>query len=238
MIGTIYKLTSPSGKHYIGQTMDARRRRRTFSHGVAYYSGARMDNAVKKYGSNNFKYEILCQLYNINREKLRCQLDELEIAYIKIYDSYKSGYNMTEGGSGAKGCFHTEKSKTKLRKIALGRISPFKGLHHTEENKQAARERGKLLIGANNPFYGKSHTDKVKKAISEANSKPVIQMDLNGNFLKEFSSAKEAGDYLGNPRANSEIIKVCKGYISPKGKRYLTSLGYRWKYKQSSTTIP
>jgi hypothetical protein len=63
-------------------------------------------------------------------------------------------------------------------------------------------------------------------------------IEVFGNFLKEFSSAKEAGDYLGNPRANSEIIKVCKGYISPKGKRYLTSLGYRWKYKQSSTTIP
>jgi hypothetical protein len=54
---------------------------------------------------------------------------------------------------------------------------------------------------------------------------------LQGNIIKEFSSAKEAGIFYGKPNANSEIIKCCKGYVSPQGKQYKTALGYRWCYK-------
>lgn len=36
MVGTIYKLTSPSGKSYIGQTMNISIRRRTFKNLNAY----------------------------------------------------------------------------------------------------------------------------------------------------------------------------------------------------------
>ena len=48
----------------------------------------------------------------------------------------------------------------------------------------------------------------------------------------EFKSVKEAEVYLGHPRANSEIVKVCKNYVSPSGKRYLTCLDFKWRYKQ------
>lgn len=45
MIGTIYKLTSPSGKSYIGQTIDYKRRKSNFLNEHCYYSGKRLDNA-------------------------------------------------------------------------------------------------------------------------------------------------------------------------------------------------
>ena len=52
--------------------------------------------------------------------------------------------------------------------------------------------------------------------------KPVFQFDLEGNFIKEFFSAKEAGDLLGCSRAN--IQNVCNG-------RSKTAKKFKWKYK-------
>ena len=52
-------------------------------------------------------------------------------------------------------------------------------------------------------------------------------MDLNGNFIAEFISAREAAKCLGKPKANSEILKVCNKYVSPSNRHYITALGYK-----------
>jgi HNH endonuclease/NUMOD4 motif/NUMOD1 domain len=52
--------------------------------------------------------------------------------------------------------------------------------------------------------------------------KPVIQADLDGNFIKEFKSIKEASEKTGTPCAG--ISAVCK-------KKFSTSGGYVWFYK-------
>lgn len=239
MIGTIYKLTSPSGKCYIGQSVDITTRKRAFYNENAYYSGTRMDNAIKKYGAKAFEFEILVQIYGSTKEDLRKSLDELETYYIKKYDSYHTGYNMTEGGSGSTGCFQTEESRKKISLSRIGKPSPNLGKRISEAQKEALRAYAKTRIGNKNPFYGRSHSDLVKKKIGDSNSKPVLQLDLNTDeVIAEFKSAKAAGEYFGKPRANSEIIKVCKQYISPTGRHYKTALGYKWMYKESSTTIP
>ena len=91
-------------------------------------------------------------------------------------------------------------------------------------------------IGDKNPFFGKLHSETTKMRIGTANSIPVIQLNLGGNIISEFPSAKEAARTLGKPRADSEIIKVCKKYVSPSGRHYITALGYKWEYKEGSTT--
>lgn len=50
--------------------------------------------AIRKYGVENFYYEILEDDIPLN------QLDEKEIYYIEKYNSYKKGYNSTKGGDG------------------------------------------------------------------------------------------------------------------------------------------
>lgn len=239
MIGTIYKLTSPSGKSYIGQTIDQKRRKSNFYNTNCYYSGHRLDNAIKKYGVNAFTYEIIIQVIEDSRELLRAKLDELEKYYIEKFDSYKNGYNMTLGGSGTRGCFQTDESRRKLSVKAIGRPSPTKGKPLSDKQKKLLSEYAKSRIGEKNPFYGKKHSDSTKKRIGEANSKPVLQLNVNtGMAIKEFSSAREAARTLGKPKSFTEIGKVCKRYISPSGKHYITALGYKWKFKESSTTIP
>ncbi len=53
----IYKLTSPSNKIYIGSTINSFRNR--FNHHFNDYSNNPIKRAIKKYGRENFKYEIL-----------------------------------------------------------------------------------------------------------------------------------------------------------------------------------
>jgi group I intron endonuclease len=238
MIGTIYKLTSPSGKIYIGQTTNLKDRKRCLYNTNKYYSGHKLDNAIKKYGIENFKYEIIAQVEIEDKLLLREHLDILEKQYIEKFDSYNNGYNMTLGGSGSTGCFQTEESKKKISQKAKGRKGSMLGRHLTEEQKRKVSEFAKTRTGDKNAFFGKTHTQNTKDKIGIANGKPVIQMDFEGNFIAEYRSAREAATHLGKPKANSEILKVCNEYVSPLNKRYKTALGYKWKFKEGSTTIP
>ena len=211
MKGVIYKYQSPSGKVYIGQTINEAKRRKKFLNENLSYAGVKIDNARKKYGPQNFEYEILKVIEEKNRNKLYSELNKYEIYYIGLYDSFKNGYNMSIGGDGSKGYHLTEEHKEKITKFLLN----------------------------HNPFKGKKHSQKTKDIISDANSKAVIQIDPKTNeIIKRFKSAKEAGESFGKPRANSEIIKVCRKYISPSGRHYKTALGYKWEYDnfEGSTT--
>ena len=88
-----------------------------------------------------------------------------------------------------------------------------------------------LRVGTDNHFYGKHHGKLAKKKISEANGKPVLQIDpKTDTIIRKFNSTHEAAKFLGNERFNSEIAKVCNGYVSPSGRHYVTCKGYKWKY--------
>ena len=211
MVGIIYKYESPSGKVYIGQTINEKQRRKRFLNENIDYAGIKINNARKKYGSKNFKYDILERVISDNIDFLSSELNKLECYYIGLYDSFKNGYDMSIGGDGSVGYKLTDEHKRKITQHLI----------------------------AYNPFKGKKHTQKTKDIISNANGKPVKQIDpLTNKVLNIFKSAKFAGEYLGKPRANSEIIKVCKKYISPSGRHYITAIGYKWEYaNEGSTTI-
>ena len=69
--------------------------------------------------------------------------------------------------------------------------------------------------GENAPWFGKFGKRHPK-------SKPIIQMDRQGNFLAEFDCTHEAERKLGISQGN--IIMVLKG-------RRKTAGGFKWKYK-------
>lgn len=134
-----------------------------------------------------------------------------------------------------KGKRHTEENKKRFSEYAkkrTGEKSTFYGKKHSERAKKLMSESAKLRTGNKNHFFGKVHNDKTKQLISEANGLPVLMIDPQTNeVVKEFCSARKAGEYFGNPKINSEIIKCCKGYVSPSNRHYITCKGYKWKYK-------
>ena len=102
MKNVIYKLTSPSGKQYIGLTTNFKKRMRNH---LRSNSNTKIYHAINKYGFDNFKKEVLIEVADPNL------LPQLEIFYIKIYNTYKNGYNMTLGGEGTFGQIPWNKGK-------------------------------------------------------------------------------------------------------------------------------
>ena len=89
----IYMWTSPSGKSYIGQTVDLQRRKCAFFRFGVSYGGQKIDCARKKYNHKSlWDYKVL-EYCSID------ELDERERCYIKLYDTVNNGYNCESGGN-------------------------------------------------------------------------------------------------------------------------------------------
>ena len=98
--GVIYKYTSPSGKVYIGQTTNEKKRRNCFLNKDKDYAGEKINRARKKYGVNNFEYEVIFKVSSLIKSEVKEILNEKEIQYIKLFDSFNNGYNSDMGGGG------------------------------------------------------------------------------------------------------------------------------------------
>lgn len=88
MIG-IYKITSPSGKVYIGQSKNIYKRWKAY-YGLNCVQQPKIYNSLMKYGVDRHKFEVL----------ERCKQEELlmrEYFYIQQYDSFKNGLNACPG---------------------------------------------------------------------------------------------------------------------------------------------
>lgn len=100
MIGIYKYQNKQNGKIYIGQSINLEQR--VYAHKSSAFNEKAKDynsqfhQALRKYGIDNFNYEVIATL--TNGEYSKEKLDELEIFFIKYYDSYHNGYNATEGG--------------------------------------------------------------------------------------------------------------------------------------------
>lgn len=99
MIG-IYKIVNQINKKvYIGQSVDIEARwkkhKNTYKNQNAHEYNYHIYRAMRKYGVENFTFEII-------EECTASELDDKEKYWIKYYDSYKNGYNETEGGNYAR----------------------------------------------------------------------------------------------------------------------------------------
>ena len=138
-MGDIYCITSPSGKKYIGQAkkvLSSGKKWGYLSRWRDHISDSKtknycrlLNNAIRKYGDENFTVELLCE----------CTLDELndkEIEYISMYNTVSpNGYNLTHGGHNCKQTPETQvlKSRSMIGKN-VGKIFPKRQRKHEEDN--------------------------------------------------------------------------------------------------------
>lgn len=110
---TIYKITSPTGKIYIEQTKDYRKR-------INHYrilncrTQYRLHNSLKKYGFNNHIFEVLEEV-NISLADIR---EQHWIAQYKCYwKDENKGLNLNRGGDRPN---HTQETKDKISNSLTG----------------------------------------------------------------------------------------------------------------------
>lgn len=220
MIG-IYKITNTTnGKCYIGQSKDIEAR--WAKHLSVYKSSSDWElyRAFKKYGISAFKFEIIeeCSIEALN---------EREIYWIAQYDSFNNGYNMTLGGEACNGT----NDKAVYQYDLSGRfIKEYKSAHDAarENNIQftnickVCRDERKTAGGFGWSYVKTENIESIKtKRLGDGT---VLQLTKEGEFVAEYSSAKEAKRQTGID--DTTIGLVCKG----RGK---TAGGFVWKYKNA-----
>lgn len=199
----VYKYTSPSNKVYIGITCKTLAHRARYN-GCGYDGCTVFERAIKKYGWDNFQYEILAQ------DLIEEEAKRLEKYYIKLYDSTnpEKGYNITKGGDGTV-LFDEEKV------ISLWN----RGFKVSEIIEQigCCGETIKNILSAN----GIDGKERIKRSAGKYHQKQVYQFDKQGNFLNSYESVAEAERQTKVHHSN--IVNVCNGKRKSAG-------GYKWSY--------
>ena len=168
-------------------------------------SGHALKDAIKKYGKENFKREIL-QIYDSFEE-----MNQGEIEWINKYNACHSDefYNIAEGGEGylkgnpVAGMTPEKKAlwKQHLSEAFSGEKNPF---------------YGKGFHGPEHPMWGKHHSEETKekirqKALGRKQSKESIEKtqyknpkrwiidmyDLTGKYEQTFPDSHTAARWLG-----------------------------------------
>lgn len=177
MIG-IYKITSPSGKVYIGQSTNINQRFISYKNSSCR-TQVKLYRSLLKYGYENHLFEIIEEC-NVE------QLNEKERYWQDFYNVLKAGLNCRLTSTSDKSGFLCESTKIKLK----GRINTFKGKKHSLEsiNKMKISSTGKThsietKIKLSNLRKGKDNYKKGTKQTEETKLK--ISLACKGKKLTE-----------------------------------------------------
>lgn len=206
MIG-IYKITSPKGKVYIGQSKDCLNRWNKYYSKLDCKGQVLLYRSLKKYGVENHKFEVI----------ITCsedELDELERYYQELYNVINPniGLNCCLVKAGIRNKLYNKETREKIRLANIGKKL-------SEETKQKLREinLGKKLSeetklklselrkGENNPMYGKKMSDEAKRKKAESydvtknyNYQPILNTQT-GIF---YDTLEEASFSVGMTKKN------------------------------------
>lgn len=229
----IYLITNKiNNMQYIGQSIDIEERfyRHSLAHDNCYFH-----NAVKKYGWNNFKTEILEKC--LPDKKI---LNELEKKYIKQYNTLMpNGYNMTIGGDSSSDREKKPVKQYDLQGVFIQEFSSIKEAARTLKidsryisavvNKKGRKTAGNFqwcFIGEENNIKNNP------KNYSGYEKIPVCQYSLSGKYIQTIESLSEAARQV-KLKDVSQIKFCCEN------KGNYSSGGYQWRYlKDFQEQIP
>lgn len=245
MVG-IYKITSPSGRIYVGQAVEIVKRQKSYEKHRCK-GQPKLYASLVKYGFSKHIFEVIeeCKVeelnvrerhwqdfYNVISEKgLNCKLTKTED---------KSGYYSIESrkkNSETHKAFNNTLEGLQLRKRRVSNTD----YAAFQEKKTASRivfdktpegVQSRIRQGLSQKAFNKTAKgiERITRKVENTNwvakaqkcMKPILQFSKDGIFVKEWSSVKEAGGALGI--IPSDISACLNG-------RQITAKSFIWKYK-------
>ncbi len=171
--GIVYLLTSPSGKHYVGQTrMKFSRRMITHANAASNGCNTLLGRAIRKYGLGSFEKEILL-------EAPIKSLNKLERHYVAKFSTMSpNGYNLSSGGGVGRTC--SDITRKKMSEARKGDKNPNYGKKHSAETLEK--------IGA--ASKGRRHSRETKEKIADASRQMWAERSLKHGTLSTYSRHK------------------------------------------------
>jgi group I intron endonuclease len=252
-MGLIYIVTNKiTQKQYVGQTIATLEQRKHSHLSDTDYNrdNVYFHNSIRKYGIENFIWEILED--GLPDEKL----SERETFYIKKFDTFNRGYNLTLGGEGCHGYKHSEemlrhlseikigtkaslKTKEKMSESHKGKPPTTKGMKFSDETRKKMSEssKGKLHtqeskekirlanLGSKNPRFGKHQTAEHSKRQSDAQKQPVLQFTKDMKFIDRYDSVGDAAKAVNLTGNNISVClhnkkRTARGFVWIKERDY------------------
>lgn len=118
----IYRHTSPSGKSYIGLTSNYHNRSYAHKYDAACGSNLVFHKAIRKYGWDSFKHEIVAD--NLTKEEA-CKLEVLLIK--ELNTQTPDGYNVSSGGES--GWSVSDETKAEMAEATRRRHGNYSGVN-------------------------------------------------------------------------------------------------------------
>jgi len=219
---------------YIGSAVNTQRRRvehlKDLRKGV--HVNIKLQNHFNKYGEQDFQFSLI----------LECAKDFLIQREQYYIDTLNPWFNICKIAGSMLGFKFSDESKHIMSKIKIGKPSGRKGVKFSEDHK---RNIGKAKIGCipwskgrnfsgehrqhlSNAHIGikQSNESKLKKSI--ALRVPVLQYDLQNNFIRKWDGAITASIELS---INQGHISSCRN-----GGRK-TAGGFIWRYESDKTVL-
>lgn len=230
MKGYIYYHKSPSGKYYIGQTLQQSPEKRWGNGGVHYDRNAPFGKAIIKYGWDSFEHGIITEVEADTREELVEKMNALEIHYIEEFDCYlPKGYNCVktdERGvhkTNEKGVCQFDRNKNLIQTFpSAAEAARSVGLKQAHTNIVQCCKHKQHSCGG---YYWEYEGNECNpKPIARARQRAVIAInEITLQEVAEFPSATEAARQTGLQDGTS-IIRVIQG-------KRKTAGGFMWRYK-------
>lgn len=215
MVG-IYKITNPNNRIYIGQSTDIEARWKKYKK-LACKDQPSLYTSLIKHRPENHIFEII-------EECSEEYLDKKEIYWGEYYDVLSNKHLNNRLGRGF-GSYDSEETKIKKRECHLGRSNYWlkgKSLSQEQCNKISESKKGTTQNRIKTrKDKGTSKTNHIN-AVVKAKSKTILQYTLEGIFIKEWESGKQASINLNIAQPN--INSCCNYKVKSAG-------GFVWKFK-------
>lgn len=189
----IYKITSPSGRIYVGQSLDIEKR---FA-GYRVYSGCgkqrRLYSSLKKYGSAAHGYDILeaCEAEKLNERERHWQ------EFFEVLG--RKGLNCRYVSSQDKSGTPSDESRQRMRQAQSGSRNPNYGKR-----------------GADNPLYQRKRPSEICakiRAYQQTRGRLIEQRTIDGKLVK----IAKFREFVADGFNNGNLSSCCSGRLKTTG---------------------
>lgn len=233
MIG-IYKITSPTGKVYIGQSVNIEQRRKLYLHTTSDKRQPLIQRSILKHGFQNHMFDVIHQLpLDVSKDVLT----EYERIYMDAYrEAGLTMLNISAPKGSPYGAKRSEDQKRRHSEFMKGRPSPLKGTKASEETRKLIRDKRALQImpkgykRSKPPWNkgkvmpsgyskGRPTSEETKEKLRQANlgkklseetiRKRTATLKLNGVKRRWSIEAKQrqSQKYIGKKKSDETILK-------------------------------